>query len=120
RCQSSRRLQAAPAQPVNLGTRRWVGAPSNQKWEMHHERRFGGERRILSATGKTMSNGNVTGRKPLLNRRQVAELLNIHERTVARMEAAGRLPAIRIGDQTIRFDADAIDRFLAEHTRAAA
>jgi len=36
------------------------------------------------------------------------------------MEAAGRLPAIRIGDQTVRYDADAIDRFLAEHTRAAA
>ena len=67
-----------------------------------------------------MSDGNVSARRPLLNRRQVAELLNICERTVARMEVAGRLPAIRIGDQTVGYDADAIDRFLAEHTRAAA
>src|SRR5262249_10666095 len=53
--------------------------------------------------GKTMSDGNVSARRPLLNRRQVAELLNICERTVARMEAAGRLPAIRIGDQTANY-----------------
>jgi predicted DNA-binding transcriptional regulator AlpA len=70
-----------------------------------------------------MSDGNGTNGtkvRRLLSRAQVAELLQISTRTVARMEASGRLPApIKVTDRIRRWDDNAIERFLASRTGAA-
>ena len=50
--------------------------------------------------------------KKYINDHQVAEMLGISERTVARYVAAGLLKAYRVGPKLIRFDPDEVERSL--------
>jgi len=66
-----------------------------------------------------VGNGNGTGRRRLLSRRGVAEILNVCERTVSRMQASGRLSRpLQINERAYRWTQDAIDQFLAERAGA--
>jgi predicted DNA-binding transcriptional regulator AlpA len=67
-----------------------------------------------------MNEGTKGIKRQLLSRAQLAALLQISTRTVARMEADGRLPPpIKVTDRIRRWDDGAIQQFLAEHTGAA-
>lgn len=52
---------------------------------------------------------------PLLTTRQVAELLSVSPATVLRRWRAGEIPGYRLGSNVLRFDADELDAWLAEH-----
>ena len=51
----------------------------------------------------------------IMTTKQVAEYLKLHEITVCKYAAQGKIPAIRIG-RVWRFDKDAIDRWIAGGT----
>jgi len=53
----------------------------------------------------------------ILTTKEVAEYLKLHEITVCKYAAEGKIPAIRIG-RVWRFDKDAIDRWIGGETRA--
>jgi len=44
----------------------------------------------------------------LLTPRELARVLKIGEEAVAKLRRAGRIPCVRIGQRTIRFDLDAV------------
>jgi excisionase family DNA binding protein len=54
----------------------------------------------------------------IMTTKQVAEYLKLHEITVCKYAAEGKIPAIRIG-RVWRFDKEAIDRWIAEGTAPA-
>jgi excisionase family DNA binding protein len=56
----------------------------------------------------------VTG--PLLTARHVADLLDVSTETVLRWTRRGELPAFRLPSGAIRYRADELDAWLAEHT----
>ena len=65
------------------------------------------------------SNGDREGARgrgfpgqPLLNAQQVAEWLGISKRSVLRLAASGRLPAIHLGSRLIRFEAERVEQWL--------
>ncbi len=51
----------------------------------------------------------------LITTSDVAKLLNLNIQTVYRFAKAGKLPSIKIGG-ALRFDREAIDKWLADHT----
>ena len=57
-----------------------------------------------------MSEANGTRSKQLLNRKQLAERWGCCTKTLERLEANGKLMAIRIGDGLIRYSEDAIEK----------
>lgn len=59
------------------------------------------------------------GMTPLLvTKRGAADLLQASERTVARLIADGRLPAVRLSDGAVRVRLTDLDRFVADLTPA--
>jgi excisionase family DNA binding protein len=44
--------------------------------------------------------------RPLLRRREAAELLGVSARTVDRLAEAGALPRVRVGERSVRFRAE--------------
>ena len=52
----------------------------------------------------------------IMTTKELAEYLKLHEITVCKYAAEGKIPAIRIG-RVWRFDKDAIDRWIGEGTR---
>lgn len=59
-------------------------------------------------------------RRPLLTTGEAATYLNVTERWLKRAVAEQRIPYIRGIGQGRRFDPDALDRMVAEHTVEAA
>jgi excisionase family DNA binding protein len=53
------------------------------------------------------------GVQRLLTTAQVAERLAVSARTVQRLVAAGLLPALRLGVRLLRFDPEAVERWIA-------
>jgi excisionase family DNA binding protein len=51
----------------------------------------------------------------MMTTKEIAEYLKLHEITVCKYAAEGKIPAVRIG-RVWRFDKDAIDRWIAEWT----
>jgi excisionase family DNA binding protein len=51
----------------------------------------------------------------MMTTKELAEYLKLHEITVCKYAAKGRIPAIRIG-RVWRFDKDAIDKWIGEGT----
>ena len=51
----------------------------------------------------------------IMTTKELAKYLKLHEITVCKYAAVGKIPAIRIG-RVWRFDKDAIDRWIAEGT----
>ena len=49
----------------------------------------------------------------LLTRKDVAKLFQVSTLTVIRLEAAGKLPAVRLGAGTVRYRKSDIERFIA-------
>lgn len=49
----------------------------------------------------------------LLTRKDVAKLFQVSALTVIRLEAAGKLPAVRLGAGTVRYRRSDIERFIA-------
>lgn len=49
----------------------------------------------------------------LLTRKDVAKLFQVSTLTVIRLEAAGKLPAVRLGAGTVRYRRSDIERFIA-------
>jgi len=54
----------------------------------------------------------------MMTTKEVAKYLKLHEITVCKYAAEGKIPAIRIG-RVWRFDKDAIDRWITEGTATA-
>jgi len=54
----------------------------------------------------------------IMTTKELARYLKLHEITVCKYAAQGKIPAIRIG-RVWRFDKDAIDRWIGEGTPAA-
>jgi excisionase family DNA binding protein len=54
----------------------------------------------------------------IMTTKEVAEYLKLHQITVCKYAAEGKIPAIRIG-RVWRFDKEAIDRWIAEGTAPA-
>ena len=54
---------------------------------------------------------------PLLDKRQVAERLNVGVRFVERLIAEKRIPYVKVG-RHVRVRASAVERFLVDHTVA--
>ena len=54
----------------------------------------------------------------MMTTREIAEYLKLHEITVCKHAAQGKIPAIRIG-RVWRFDKDAIDKWIRERTAPA-
>ena len=54
----------------------------------------------------------------MMTTREIAEYLKLHEITVCKYAAQGKIPAIRIG-RVWRFDKDAIDKWIRERTAPA-
>ena len=54
----------------------------------------------------------------MMTTREIAEYLKLHEITVCKYAAQGKIPAIRIG-RVWRFDKDAIDKWIREGTAPA-
>jgi excisionase family DNA binding protein len=50
--------------------------------------------------------------RPLMTVREVARLLQLHEKTVRRLVRHGRIPCLRLG-RTVRFQPDVVLRWLA-------
>jgi excisionase family DNA binding protein len=48
-----------------------------------------------------------------LTRKDVAKLFQVSTLTVIRLEAAGKLPAVRLGAGTVRYRRSDIERFIA-------
>lgn len=55
----------------------------------------------------------------LLTGRQVADMLNVSQKTVLRWALEGELPSIRLSNRAIRFRTEAIDRWLEERATPA-
>lgn len=51
----------------------------------------------------------------IMTTRELAEYLKLHEITICKYAAQGKIPAVRIG-KSWRFDKDAIDKWIAEGT----
>jgi excisionase family DNA binding protein len=51
----------------------------------------------------------------LLTAEHVALLLGKHPRTVLQMAAAGKIPAIRLGHRTVRFDPADVQEYIDAH-----
>ena len=51
---------------------------------------------------------------PLLNRKQVAELLGVHVKTVARYEREGQLKSLRLNRRVIRYRPEAVEDYLSK------
>jgi excisionase family DNA binding protein len=51
----------------------------------------------------------------IMTTKEIAKYLKLHEITICKYAAQGRIPAIRIG-RVWRFDKDAIDRWIGEGT----
>jgi len=51
----------------------------------------------------------------IMTTKEVAEYLKLHEITICKYAADGKIPAIRIG-RVWRFDKDAIDRWIGGYT----
>jgi len=54
----------------------------------------------------------------IMTTRELAKYLKLHEITICKYAADGRIPAIRIG-RVWRFDKDAIDKWIGEGTAPA-
>lgn len=54
----------------------------------------------------------------LLDAEQVGEMLGKHPRTVLQMAVAGRIPAIRLGHRTVRFDPADVQDYIERHRTA--
>jgi excisionase family DNA binding protein len=50
----------------------------------------------------------------LPTRREVADFLRVHDSTVDRLVAEGKLPAVKFG-ATVRIPRDGVERFIASH-----
>jgi excisionase family DNA binding protein len=55
--------------------------------------------------------GTIT--EEFLTRKDVAKLFQVSTLTVIRLEAAGKLPAVRLGAGTVRYRKSDIERFIA-------
>lgn len=53
----------------------------------------------------------------IMTTKEVAKYLKLHEITVCKYAAEGKIPAIRIG-RVWRFDKEAIDKWIAEEAKA--
>jgi excisionase family DNA binding protein len=53
----------------------------------------------------------------IMTTKEIAKYLKLHEITICKYAAQGRIPAIRIG-RVWRFDKDAIDKWIGEGTPA--
>jgi excisionase family DNA binding protein len=51
----------------------------------------------------------------LLTRKDVAKLFQVSTLTIIRLEAAGKLSAVRLGAGTVRYRKSDIERFIANH-----
>jgi excisionase family DNA binding protein len=51
--------------------------------------------------------------KPLLTRREVAEVLGVSVQTVARMLGRGELETVRVGERFVRIPAESLEAYLA-------
>lgn len=52
--------------------------------------------------------------RPLLSRREVADLLGVSTRSVARYTEDGYLPCVRLPSGTVRYRPEDVDAFIAE------
>lgn len=55
--------------------------------------------------------------KPLIDLAAVAERLATTERHVRQLVADRRIPFVKVGHKTLRFDPDAIEDWIADQTR---
>jgi excisionase family DNA binding protein len=55
----------------------------------------------------------------LLTAEDVAQLLGKHPRTVLQMAVAGKIPAIRLGHRTVRFQPADVQAYIDAHRAAA-
>lgn len=59
-------------------------------------------------TGPPSQEGGARPCRPLLNPKELAEHLGVTLGLVYRMSSDGRIPKVRIGHRTVRFDLDAV------------
>ena len=50
---------------------------------------------------------------PLLSRKQVAEILGVHVKTIERYDRAGMIHALRINRRVVRYRRDEVERMLS-------
>jgi excisionase family DNA binding protein len=50
----------------------------------------------------------------LLTRKQVAELFQVSPLTIIRLEAAGKLPAVKVGAGSIRYKREDVEAFIEQ------
>ncbi|MFO8089469.1 MAG: helix-turn-helix domain-containing protein [Desulfatiglandaceae bacterium] len=62
--------------------------------------------------GSTYNTGREYTMAQIMTTKEVAKYLRLHEISILKYAAAGKIPAVRIGSRW-RFDKEAIDRWLA-------
>ncbi|MEM6820318.1 MAG: helix-turn-helix domain-containing protein [Verrucomicrobiota bacterium] len=55
---------------------------------------------------------NIVSEYPLMTRKEVAALLNVHPGSVKRYQLNGSLPAIHINSRVLRYRREDVDAFL--------
>jgi excisionase family DNA binding protein len=74
----------------------------------------------IEATGRDgvqATHTQVPGK--LMTRKQVAEILGLSGRTVARMEKAGKIRSVKVGVRLVRFRAEDIEALTTDNASAA-
>jgi hypothetical protein len=69
---------------------------------------------VLCISATAAAEAAVALHKPLLSRRQLAQLLNLHPKTLERWEKANRIHALRLNRRVLRYDPTEIQRLLSE------
>jgi excisionase family DNA binding protein len=76
----------------------------------------------IKATGRdgtSLCDGTYVVPKKMLTRKQVAEILGLSGRTVARMQAAGKIKSIVVGERSVRFRIEDVQALMADKATAA-
>jgi excisionase family DNA binding protein len=50
----------------------------------------------------------------IMTTKELAKYLRLHEITICKFAAEGKIPAVRVGSRVWRFDKEAIDKWISE------
>jgi excisionase family DNA binding protein len=50
----------------------------------------------------------------IMTTKELAEYLRLHQITICKFAAEGKIPAVRVGSRVWRFDKEAIDKWISE------